>query len=146
MKRNLPVKRLNEKAVLPAYMSAGAAAMDVCACLEQDVVLAAGERKLIPTGFAIAAPKDTVALLFARSGLAFKSGIALANSVGVIDSDYRGEVKVALVNLSDTPFTVTHGMRIAQLALMPVEVMPPVEVADLDETERASGGFGSTGV
>ena len=98
------------------------------------------------TGFAIAAPIGTVALLFARSGLAFKSGIALANSVGVIDSDYRGEVKVALVNQSKDAFTVTHGMRIAQLALMPVLTLPPVEAEDLSETARGKGGFGSTGV
>ncbi|MBQ2253030.1 MAG: dUTP diphosphatase [Clostridia bacterium] len=144
--RQLPIKRLHKDAVLPQYMSEGAAAMDVCACLEEDFVLAPGQRALISTGFAIAAPQGTVALLFARSGLAYKSGIALANSVGVVDSDYRGEVKVALVNQSDVPFTVTHGMRIAQLALMPVEVMPPFEVEDLDETARSSGGFGSTGV
>lgn len=143
---HLPVKRLSEKAVLPVYMSEGAAAMDVCACLDEDVVLESGARALIPTGFAIAAPQGTVALLFARSGLAYKSGISLANSVGVVDSDYRGEVMVALVNRSDVPFTVTHGMRIAQLALLPVEILPALEVEDLDETSRASGGFGSTGV
>lgn len=146
MKDFLPVKRLHEKAVLPAYMSEGAAAMDVCACLEEDVVIAPGERALIPTGFAVAAPEKTAALLFARSGLAFKHGIALANSVGVVDSDYRGEVKVALCNFSQEPFTVTHGMRIAQLALVPVCVLPAREVKELDETARASGGFGSTGV
>lgn len=140
------VKRLHPNAVLPAYMSEGAAAMDVCACLEEDVVLEAGARALIPTGFAIAAPKGTAALLFARSGLAYKSGIALANSVGVVDSDYRGEVQVALINQSDTAFVVTHGMRIAQLALVPVEVLAPIEVEDLDRTARAAGGFGSTGL
>ena len=144
--QNLFVKRLSESAILPAYMTEGAGAMDVCACLGEDVTLRPGERALIPTGFAIAAPAGTVALLFARSGLAFKSGIALANSVGVIDSDYRGEVKVALVNHGSEPFVVTHGMRIAQLALMPVLMMPPVEVEDLSDTARGKGGFGSTGV
>ncbi len=144
--QNLPVKRLNDAAVLPAYMTEGAGAMDVCACLSEDVVLEPGARALIPTGFAIAAPAGTVALLFARSGLAFKSGIALANSVGVIDSDYRGEVKVALVNYSDSSFVVTHGMRIAQLALMPVLTLPPVLTEDLSDTARGKGGFGSTGV
>ncbi len=146
MKQILPIKRLHENAVLPAYMSAGAAAMDVCACIEEDVILAPGERALIGTGFAIAAPVGTVALLFARSGLAYKSGITLSNCVGVIDSDYRGEVKVALTNTSDAPFTVTSGMRIAQLAILPVEQAQLCEVDDLDETARSAGGFGSTGV
>lgn len=146
MGQTLYIKRLSEKAILPQYMSAGAAAMDVCACLDEDLVLAPGARVLVSTGFAIAAPQGTVALLFARSGLAFKSGIALANSVGVIDSDYRGEVKVALVNNSDTAFTVTHGMRIAQLAVLPFLALPLEQVEDLDSTDRAGGGFGSTGV
>ncbi len=144
--KQLPVKRLHRDAVLPAYMSDGAAAMDVCACLEEDVTILPGERVLIPTGFAIAAERGTVALLFARSGLAYKSGISLANSVGVIDSDYRGEVKVALINRSADPFVVSHGMRIAQLAILPFLTCPPVEVEDLDETARSAGGFGSTGV
>lgn len=144
--QTLEIKRLHENATLPAYMTPGAAAMDVCACLDEDVVLLPGEAKLISTGFAIAAPEGTVALLFARSGLAFKSGISLANSVGVIDSDYRGEVKVALVNRSAQPFTVSGGMRIAQLAIVPYLKMIPTEVLELSSTERDAGGFGSTGV
>lgn len=146
MNRQLPTKRLHPAAVLPAYMSADAAAMDVCACLDAPITLGAGERALIPTGFAIAAPRGTVALLFARSGLAYKNGIALANSVGVVDADYRGEVKVALINHSDTPFVVEHGMRIAQLAILPVETLSVCEVDTLSETARDAGGFGSTGV
>lgn len=143
----LELKRLSEKAVLPQYMTSGAAAMDLCACLpEGSVTLKPGERALIPTGLCAAAPQGYALFLFARSGLASKHGICLSNSVGVIDCDYRGEIKVALCNLSDTPFAVEHGMRVCQMALIKVEQADVLEVAELSETERDSGGFGSTGV
>ena len=122
------------------------AAMDLCACLDGDVTLKAGARQVLPTGIAIALPSaDYVALICARSGLASKHGITMANGVGVIDSDYRGELRVALYNESDTDYVIHDGDRIAQLMVLPV-VQPTLEFVDeLDETERGAGGFGSTG-
>ena len=131
----------------PFYASAGAAAMDLHACLDEPVTIAPGELARIPTGIAIALPSpEYVALVFARSGLGVKHGIALSNGVGVIDSDYRGEIQVGLTNLSRTPYTISPADRIAQLAVVPVVQVNPVPVEDLDETERGSGGFGSTGL
>ena len=131
---------------LPRFATAGAACMDLYACIDQPVTLAAGERRLIPTGLAIALPSaDYVALVFARSGLGIMQGVCLANGVGVIDSDYRGELRVALYNESDTDYVIHDGDRIAQLMVLPV-VQPTLEFVDeLDETERGAGGFGSTG-
>lgn len=131
---------------LPRFATAGAACMDLCACIDEAVTLAAGERRLVPTGIAIALPSaDYAALVFARSGLGIKKGVCLSNGVGVIDSDYRGEIGVGLVNLGREPYTVQPGDRIAQLMVVPV-VQPTVTVADdLDETERGAGAFGSTG-
>ena len=130
----------------PFYASAGAAAMDLHACVDQAVTIPAGGRRVIPTGIAIALPSaEYVALVFARSGLGIKQGVCLSNGVGVIDSDYRGEIGVGLVNLGREPYTVQPGDRIAQLMVVPV-VQPTVTVAeDLDETDRGAGGFGSTG-
>ena len=130
----------------PRFATPGSAAMDLCACLDEDVTLKAGARQVLPTGIAIALPSaDYVALICARSGLASKHGITMANGVGVIDSDYRGEIGVGLVNLGSEPYTVQPGDRIAQLMVVPV-VQPTVTVAeDLDETDRGAGGFGSTG-
>ena len=120
--------------------------MDLYACLDLDVVLKPGERALIPTGIAIALPDSSyVAYIYARSGLAIKNGITLSNCVGVVDSDYRGEIKVGLVNLSDKDYTVTSGDRIAQMVIAPVIIPEISEVVELDETERGAGGFGSTG-
>ena len=146
MKTELKIRRLNPNAVLPAYQTEGSAAMDLRACLDVPVTLGAGERKLIPTGLAIELPNaEYVAILCARSGLAFKSGIALANGIGVIDSDYRGEIGVALLNQSGADYTVRPGDRIAQLMILPVAIAKITEVAALGETERGAGGFGSTG-
>ncbi len=130
----------------PFYASAGAAAMDLHACIDEAVVIPAGGRRVIPTGIAIALPSaDYVALVFARSGLGIKHGIAPANCVGVIDSDYRGEVMVGLHNASDTDYTIQPADRIAQLMVTPV-VQAQVELVDeLDDTDRGAGGFGSTG-
>jgi len=138
--------KLGKEIPFPAYATAGSACMDLRACIDGPVVIPAGERKMIPCGFAIALPSpDYVALVFARSGMAIKSGIAPANCVGVIDSDYRGEVIVGLLNSSKADYTIAPGDRIAQLAVMPV-VQAQVTVTDaLDETERGAGGFGSTG-
>lgn len=131
---------------LPRFATGGAACMDLCACIEAPLTLAAGGRALVPTGIAIALPSaDYVALVFARSGLGIKKGVCLSNGVGVIDSDYRGEIGVGLVNLGDEPYTVQPGDRIAQLMVVPV-VQPTLTVVDeLDETDRGAGGFGSTG-
>ena len=131
---------------LPAYATAGAAGLDLRACLPEPVVLAPGERRLIPTGIAIALPSPQwVALVFARSGLAARHGIQMANGVGVIDSDYRGEIKCALLNAGSEPFTVQPGDRIAQLVVMPVAQIVWEEVDELAPSERGAAGFGSTG-
>lgn len=130
----------------PYYASAGAAAMDLHACLEDAVTIPAGGRTVIPTGIAIALPSPAyVALVFARSGLGIKKGIALSNGVGVIDSDYRGEICVGLQNSSTEDYTVQPGDRIAQLAVVPVLQVALEQVDTLDETQRGAGGFGSTG-
>lgn len=142
----MDVKRLSPNASLPRYATPGAAGMDLCACLTESVTLAPGERALIPTGLAVSIPRGYVGLVFARSGLAVKQGIALSNGVGVIDWDYRGEVKVGLVNQGQETFTVEHGTRIAQMVVLPVEQMALREVAELDDTDRGAGGFGSTGI
>lgn len=142
----LKIKKLNENAVVPKAATGGSAGMDLYACLDSDVTLKPGERALIPTGIAIALESNAfVAYIYARSGLAIKSGITLSNCVGVVDSDYRGEVKVGLINLSDSEYTIANKDRIAQLVIAPV-IIPEISVVDeLDETERNAGGFGSTG-
>lgn len=138
--------KIGKELPLPFYASAGAAAMDLCACIDAPVTLPVGQRVTLPTGIAIALPDaGYVALVFARSGLGIKKGICLSNGVGVIDSDYRGEISVGLFNSSQEPYTVQPGERIAQLAVMPV-VQAQIQLTDtLDETERGTGGFGSTG-
>lgn len=140
------IKKLTPAALLPQYQTAGAAAADLYACLDEPVTIGVGDSALVPTGIAVSIPSDTVALIFARSGLAVKKGISLSNSVGVIDSDYRGEIKVALRNEGLEPFTVNGGDRIAQIAFMPVFAAELCETDILDETERGEGGFGHTGV
>ncbi len=131
---------------LPKFATAGAACMDLCACIDAPVTLEAGARALIPTGIAIALPSaDYVALVFARSGLGIKQGVCLSNGVGVIDSDYRGEIGVGLVNLGQSAYTVQPGDRIAQLMVTPVVQPTVAQVSALDDTDRGAGGFGSTG-
>ena len=144
---NVKIKKLKENAILPLYMTPGAAAADLFACLENDVTLMPGERASVPTGIAISPERtDIVALIFGRSGFGIKKGVTLANSVGVVDSDYRGEIRVCLINHGEEPFTVRYGDRIAQIMFVPIELASFVPVEDLDETERGEGGFGSTGV
>lgn len=128
---------------LPAYATAGAAGMDVVAA--EDLVLAPGARHAVATGFAIAIPPGYEVQVRPRSGLALKHGITCLNTPGTIDEDYRGEIKVILANLGDQPFTIARGERIAQLVPAPVQRALFEEVAVLDETDRGSGGFGSTG-
>ena len=138
--------RIGQDIPVPHFATPGAAAMDLCACIDEPITLAASQRTLVPTGIAIALPSAAyVALVFARSGLGIKKGICLSNGVGVIDSDYRGEIGVGLVNLSEESYTIQPGDRIAQLMVVPV-VQPDITLTDtLDETERGTGGFGSTG-
>lgn len=133
----------------PKYETSGSAALDLCAALDdgENVVIHPGERKMIPTGIAISPEtSDVVAIIAARSGLGIKKGICLANGIGVIDSDYRGEISVGLYNTSTEDFTVCRGDRIAQMMFMPVLTANLITADELDETERGEGGFGSTGV
>ena len=139
------VKKLREGAVLPTFGSNEAAGADLYACLEQDVTIAPGETVFVPTGLAMELPRGYAGLIYARSGLACKRGLAPANKVGVVDSDYRGEFIVALHNHGTQPQTISHGERIAQLVITPVLIPEYVEAEDLSETSRGSGGFGSTG-
>ena len=131
---------------LPQYQTAGAAGMDICAAVEGSVVLQPGEIALISTGFAMAIPGGFEVQIRPRSGLAVKHGITLINSPGTIDSDYRGEVKVPLINHGRTPFTLRRGDRIAQMVVASVVRAVVVEVSALDSTDRGTGGFGHTGM
>jgi dUTP pyrophosphatase len=139
------IKRIHQNAVLPEYQTVGSAAADVSACVTEPVVLQPGERRIIPTGFAMMLPLGYEAQIRARSGLSAKHGICMANGVGTIDADYRGEVGVILINLGNEAFTVEPGMRIAQMAVVRCEQAAWHEVEQLDETERGAGGYGSTG-
>ena len=130
---------------LPHYATEGAAGMDVCAALDEPLTMNPMERLAVPTGLAMAIPHGYEIQVRPRSGLALKQGLTVANAPGTIDSDYRGEVKVILINLGQDAVEITHGMRIAQLVLAPVSIARPQLVTTLDETERGTGGFGSTG-
>lgn len=143
----LTFKKLNEKAVIPSRATEASAGLDICACLDEPVILAAGEIKMIPTGLAAETDSnDTALLIYPRSGLSTKYGVSLANCVGVVDSDYRGEWFIPLINHGKEPFTVENGMRIAQLVLTKI-FFPEIEISDsLTETGRGTGGFGSTGI
>ena len=139
------VKKLREGAILPTFGSAQAAGADLYACLERDVTIAPGETAFIPTGLAMELPRGYAGLIYARSGLACKRGLAPANKVGVVDSDYRGEFIVALHNHGTQPQTISTGERIAQLVVTPVLIPEYIEVEALSDTQRGAGGFGSTG-
>ncbi len=151
---DLKIKILSPDAVVPAAATEGAAGLDLCACIDGPVRLrsilenagCADMSALIPTGIAAEIPEGFVGLVFARSGLAIRSGIALANGVGVIDSDYRGEIKVGLINHSGQIREINPGDRIAQLVVLPVCRVTPVVADELSGTARGAGGFGSTGV
>jgi len=138
-------KRIHPGAQMPAYQSAEAAGMDLHACLDAPVTLQPGDLARIPLGFIMAIPKGHEGQVRPRSGLAAKFGVTVPNAPGTIDSDYRGEAMVALINLGRAAFTVEHGMRIAQLIVAPVLHVSVREVDELDATQRGSGGFGSTG-
>jgi dUTP pyrophosphatase len=130
---------------LPAYATRDSAGMDLAAAVAGELVLKPGARAVVPTGFAIALPRGYEAQVRPRSGLAAKNGVTVLNAPGTIDADYRGEVGVILVNHGDRDFTVTRGMRIAQLVIAPVATAAMTEVAELPISERGAGGFGSTG-
>lgn len=143
----IKVKVLREGARMPHLATEGAAACDLYALLDEPLTLVPGQRYPVPTGIAIALPnKDCVAIVCARSGLALKQGLALANGIGVIDSDYRGEIFVAIINNDSEEKVIENGERIGQLMIMPVISAEYEEAESLDETQRGSGGFGSTGV
>ncbi len=139
------MKKLREGVILPQRQTEGAAGYDLCACLEAPVVLQPGQGYPFPTGLAAEIPQGYAGMVFCRSGLGVKHGISLPNCVGVIDSDYRGELVVPLRNFGDGTYTIQPGERIAQLVIMPVLLPEIVEVEALSQTERGQGGFGSTG-
>ena len=148
MKLNVNIK-LTRGANAPEYATSGSAAVDLRAAIDESetVVIAPGARALIPTGLSISPEtRDVVAVIAGRSGLGVKKGVSLANGIGVIDSDYRGEIGVCLINNGEEPFEVHRGDRIAQMMFLPVATANFIEVADLDETERGAGGFGHTGI
>lgn len=130
---------------LPSYATAQAAGMDLTAAVDAPMVLAPMQRALVPTGICIALPAGFEAQVRPRSGLAAKNGVTVLNTPGTIDADYRGEIKVILINLSDTPFTIERGMRVAQMVVAPYANVTWNEVSSLDDTARGAGGFGSTG-
>lgn len=139
------VKKLRDNAILPAYGSAEAAGADLYACLDASVIVEPGETVWIPTGIALEVPRGCAGLVYARSSLGTKRGLAPANKVGVIDSDYRGEIRVVLLNHSKQTQVIEPGERVAQFLITPVLTPPYVEATELSDTDRGSGGFGSTG-
>ena len=141
----ISVKKLRLGAVLPTYGTEYSAGADLYACLDEPVIIEPGKTVMIPTGLAMELPAGYAGLIYARSGLSVKRGLAPANKVGVIDADYRGEFMVALLNHGSTAQTVEHGERIAQLVITPVFTPGFTEVAELSDTARGAGGFGSTG-
>ena len=144
--KTVKYKLLDPRAKAPAYATAGAAAADLCALLDEPLTLAPMQRTLVPTGLAIELPgPECVALVYARSGLSIKHGLTMANGVGVVDSDYRGELRVPMVNLGSEPYTIAPGERIAQLCIAPVWQAAFVQADALNDTDRGAGGFGSTG-
>lgn len=141
------IKRLDhaKDLSLPSYATALSAGMDLVAAIDEKITLAPSERKIIPTGLSIALPEGYEAQIRPRSGLAIKHGITLPNSPGTIDADYRGEIGIIILNAGTESFTIERGMRIAQMVIAKYETITWDEVSDLDETDRGSGGFGSTG-
>lgn len=144
-KKQVAIKKLNARATVPTYGSEFAAGADLYACTDADIKIKPHETILVPTGLAMEIPVGYAGFIYARSGLASKKGLAPANKVGVVDSDYRGEVKVALHNHSESVQTVAAGERVAQMIIAPYVVAEYIELEELSETVRGAGGFGSTG-
>lgn len=146
MNNILKIKKVKDNAIIPKYATSGSAGMDLYACIDEAVTLEPGKLLMIPTGIAIELPSpELAAFIHARSGLGVKHGICLSNGVGVVDSDYRGEVCVGLCNVSDKPYTIEPFERVAQMVIAPVAVMTIEEAEELSDTTRGEGGFGSTG-
>ena len=146
MSETVKVKKLKENAVIPKRATDGSAGADLYACIDEPVVIEPSQLVKIPTGIAIELQrKDLGVFLFARSGLGVKYGITLSNGVGVVDSDYRGEICVGLCNVSDKPYTIQPGERVAQMVIMPVVLADFIEADELGDTQRGTGGFGSSG-
>lgn len=142
----LKIKKLNPNAKIPMRATNGSAGMDLYACIDKPITLAPGELVVVPTGIAIELPDNgCAAFLYARSGLGVKHGICLANGVGVIDSDYRGEICAGLCNVSNEPYVINPDERVCQMVIAPVFLPDITEVSELGDTERGEGGFGSTG-
>ena len=142
----LKIKKVRENAKIPTRGTEGSAGLDLYACIDEPITLAPGQLAIVPTGIAIALPDNgCAAFLYAWSGLGVKHGICLSNGVGVIDSDYRGEICAGLCNVSDKPYTIEPDERVCQMVIAPVLTPDVVEVNELDDTDRGEGGFGSTG-
>lgn len=142
----LKIKKVRENAKLPTRATSGSAGLDLYACIDEPITLNKGDKAVIPTGIALGLDDPYYAVfIHSRSGLAIKHGIALLNSVGVIDSDYRGEICVGVIKLTEEPYTIQPFERVAQMVIKPVELPEIVEVEELDDTDRGAGGFGSTG-
>lgn len=139
------IKKLRDGVELPGYQTEHSAAVDLSACIDEPITLGSLERAVVPTGIAIALPEGYEAQVRARSGLAAKHGIAMANGIGTIDADYRGEIGAIVINLSNEPFVIEPGMRIAQMVIAKYEKADWELALELDETERGTGGYGSTG-
>ncbi len=140
------IKRLSKNVILPKYETEGSSGLDLAANINEKIEIPPGKSKVIPTGLAVAIPKNFEIQIRPRSGLALRSQISVLNTPGTIDADYRGELKVILINLSDRVFVVEKGLRIAQMVLCPITKAKLKEVKDLESTDRGSGGFGSTGI
>jgi len=142
----IQIKKLSNEVITPKYETSGSSGMDIAAYIEQDVIINPGERALIPTGFSLSVPQGYEVQIRPRSGLAAKKGITVLNTPGTIDSDYRGEIKVILINLSKDMFSVKNNERIAQMVVCPIKQVILEEVKELSDTNRGVGGFGSTGI
>ena len=141
----IQIKKLSNEVLTPKYETPGSSGMDIAAYINEDIIINSGDKALIPTGFSLSIPQGYEVQIRPRSGLAIKKGITILNTPGTIDSDYRGEVKVVLINLSKDKFTVQNGERIAQMVVCPIEQVSVEEVKELSETDRGTSGFGSTG-
>jgi len=141
----IQIKKLSNEVLTPKYETSGSSGMDIAAYIERDIIINPGEKALIPTGFSLSVPRDYEVQIRPRSGLAVKKGVTVLNTPGTIDSDYRGEIKVILINLSKDEFSVKNGERIAQMVVCPIKQVIVEEVKELTETIRGIGGFGSTG-
>ena len=141
----IKIKKLSNEVLTPKYETPGSSGMDIAAYINEDIIINSGDKALIPTGFSLSIPQGYEVQIRPRSGLAIKKGITILNTPGTIDSDYRGEIKVVLINLSKDKFTVQNGERIAQMVVCPIIQVSIEEVKELSETNRGIGGFGSTG-